>query len=367
MANLDGALGIPSAKFLMILARLSKTHHESLLSKELPKFGLSTDIPMSYIDTGLKEPHPVLSISSFVATLNSNDKMDILLMKNRAAEYKSFWDKWKCVQPKHPVFSKSDAELQWCCPIHIHADEGTSQKKKGLMVISYQGMLGYGSRKRKCSSSEPGNAEMNFIGNSLTTRYVYSVMVARLYSVKKNKNGPLLKLLDQLGEELFAAMTTGFQVTIDGRRRHLYLIPISFKGDWPALVEVASFIRHHLRDSPSKGYGAGICHLCCGGQKDKPWHDLSRENMMKLREGAPPPWKKIPGLIKHFNFVAEDQVAFFRIDLFHTCHKGIMADIAANTVVFRQSDYSMSCFLANLEVQYSIPGFFFRLMLKVAS
>ena len=334
MVNLDGALGIPSAKFLMLLARLSKTHHESLLSKELPKFGLSADIPMSYIDTGLKAPHPVLSISSFVATLSSKDKMDILLMKNRATEYKSFWDKWKCVQPQHPVFAKTDAELQWCCPIHIHADEGTSQKKKGLMAVSYQAMLGYGSRKRKWSSSEAG---MNFLGNSLTTRYVYSVMVARLYSLKKNKNGPLLKLLDHLGEELFAAMTTGFQVTIDGRRRRLYLIPISFKGDWPALVKVASFIRHYGRETPTKGYGPGICHLCCGGQKDQAWHDLSRGNMTKLREGAPPPWKEVPGLIKRMNFVAKDQVAFFRIDLFHTCHKGIMADIAANTIVFRQS------------------------------
>ena len=162
-------------------------------------------------------------------------------------------------------------------------------KKKGLMVVSYQAMLGYGSRKRKCSSSEAG---MNFLGNSLTTRYVYSVMVARLYSVKKNKNGPLLKLLDHLGEELFAAMTTGFQVTIDGHRRRLYLIPISFKGDWPALAKVASFIRHYGRETPTKGYGPGICHLCCGGQKDQPWHDLSRGNMTKLREVHPHHGKK---------------------------------------------------------------------------
>ena len=54
-------------------------------------------------------------------------------------------------------------------------------------------------------SSEPGNAEMNFIGNSLTTRYVYSVMVARLYSVKKNKNGPLIETSGSVRRRTFCS------------------------------------------------------------------------------------------------------------------------------------------------------------------
>lgn len=66
----------------MILTRLSKTHHESLLSKELPKFGLSTDIPMSYIDTPASWLHWI-----------------------RMTKWTSYW--WKTVLPSTKAFGTS--------------------------------------------------------------------------------------------------------------------------------------------------------------------------------------------------------------------------------------------------------------------
>ena len=79
------------------------------------------------------------------------------------------------------------------------------------------------------------------------------------------------------------------------------------KGDWPALG--GELTRHHLRDvsgkGASKGSGAGIGHLCLGGQGSHDWFDISHENMKKMKVGmdATPPWKSEPALVRHLPLV----------------------------------------------------------------
>lgn len=291
--------------------------------------GLSSNISLTYMDAGLKNAHPVLAIHDFVTALSQQQKMDTILMGNRAKDFRAFWAKWKLLQPNHPVFQCDLAKLDWSIPVAVHCDEGTSQKKKALMVIQYQSLLGEGTRKRKRSDMEPG---VNYLGSSVRTRYLYSVMLGRLYSSKKNQNGPLLKVMDRMGVELSSAMERGFSVMIDGVPQRIFLVPLGMKGDWPAISKVASLTRHHGRDTPTRYDGNGICHLCLGGQAGHSWHDLRQANMEKMRRGAPLPWKKEPGLISPLELPNAYKPAFFRIDLFHSCQKDVMADIGANTL-----------------------------------
>lgn len=321
VVNLPGADQVASAGFFQLASRLSETRLECELSSHFPKMGLAAGIPMSHVDVGLGAPHPILKISDFISTLDAHGKLDFLLMGNRSKDFNQFWTRWQQLQPTRPIFlNADDSKLDWSIPIAIHCDEGTGQKKRPLMIIQYQSILGRGTRKRQ-RNSEPG---VNYLGVSIGTRNLYSVMVGR--------HKPLLALFAHLGEDLASAMNGGFNVRLDGIDRTIWLVPVAMKGDWPALTKVASMARHHGRDTPTKDDGAGICHLCLGGQRNQPWHDVRHTNMKKLRQGAPLPWKKTPSLLKPLRIPEELQAQFFRVDLFHTCHKGVMADIAANCI-----------------------------------
>ena len=177
-----GATEKPSAHFLGVASRLSKTGHGYLLSSHFDKYKLSAGIPLSYKDVGLSEPHPVLAVHDFVQSMSKNEKLEHLFMGNGPKQYLDFWEKWRKQQPKHPVYAEHASHLSECVPVSIHCDEGTSQKKKGLMIIQVQPCLGRGTSKRKATETEPG---VNYLGKSLVTRWLFSVMLTRVYSGKK--------------------------------------------------------------------------------------------------------------------------------------------------------------------------------------
>ncbi|CAL1129744.1 unnamed protein product [Cladocopium goreaui] len=250
-------------------SRLSRTGHENRFVNSLSDYGLAAEIPLSFVDVGLKETHPILSIKDTIQCLDDAGKLDILFQGN-------------------------------------------------------------GTRKRKSTEDVPG---CNMIGNSIVTRILWSVMLARVYGGKR-KNKPLLKMISHLSMELSEAFHQGIQL----KQHHLgriYLVPISMKGDWPALAKIGSLTRHFGRLVTSgKSVGKGICHLC---QADRPgfenWHNLTYDNMVKMHDNAPFPWTEEPSLVAAIPLNDCDKAAFFRFDIFHALHKGFMGDIAANATV----------------------------------
>ena len=314
---------------MALASRLNKTGHDYLLSSHFEDYKLAAKIPMSHIDVGLDHPHPVLKPSDFIRALDSHGKLDLLFMGNGPKRYEDFWLKWKPRQPKHPIYEVHGSHLSQCIPIMLHADEGTSLKKKGLMVLSIQPCLGHGTSKRKADESMPG---VNFLGKSLITRFLFSVMLTRVYSGKQKKNKPLYRMLEHLAIDLNNTFRDGIRCKVGGEDKTLYLVPLAMKGDWPALVKCGELKRHHLRDVSTKSSGAGICHLCLGGQESHEWHDVSYNNMKRMRIDCPPPWSNEPHLMRHLPVGEPYKHLFFRIDLFHTLHKGVFGDIAANAI-----------------------------------
>lgn len=315
-------------------SRLSQTGHECEMSNKFQAFNLTADIPITDVDVGLTCSHPTLRLSDTIQCLDRNGKMNSwFFMGNTSKQYHDFWSKWRGQQPMHPVFELHGSHLGRCVPICIHADEGTSQKKRGMLVLQTQVCMGHGTRKRKADQDSPG---VNFVGKSLCTRLVYSVMMVHVYSGKKGKKEanpkPLLRLVDHLATELRMLFEQGLDVHFEGALQRIWLVPIAFKGDWPALVKIGQLNRHHLRDTPTKEGGHGICHLCKGGMPSNAWHDVSFGNMTKMRSELPMPWQREPGIVSNLALGDAYKHLFFRIDLFHTCHKGVMADAGANAV-----------------------------------
>lgn len=319
----------PSASFLRHAARLAETGHENRLTETLRPYGLLANIPLTYVDVGLKDPHPVQTVVDFVKTLDAHGKMDMILMGHRADSFKAFWDDWRKLHPSYPIFSTHVGLEGQCIPWAMHFDEGTTLKKKAIMIIQTQPLMGQGTRKRKGTIDSPG---LNFLGHSLTTRFLWSVMLSRVYSGKRLQNKPLLTLVSHLAKDMASAYKDGIRVTIDGAPQRIYLIPIGAKGDWPALAKVGTLSRHYGRQARQDG--KGICHLCCADQAGfKHWHNVSFDSMKAMRT-AELPWKKEPCILSALPLVGGDKADFFKADCFHNLHKGVMGDLAANALAF---------------------------------
>ena len=288
-------------------------------------YGLAAQIPISWVSIGLKLQHPVLGVRDFITGLSDEGKLNLLFAEHDETDFASFWERWRCLEPDHPVFRKRGRRLGQVVPMWIHADEGTSQKKRSLMVIQCQPILGFGTSR--------GGEGLNYTGVSITTRFLYSVTPGRMYSGKKNKNKPLLALVDHFARDLADCFHRPIKVDRDGTERSFFLCTLGMKGDWPALTKIGQLRRHHLRDTWSTNTGVGICHRCLGGQEGHSWHDVSYENMLAMRRDVPVPWTSTPGIISNLPVSSKHVADFFKIDLFHTFHKGVFADAAANAIV----------------------------------
>lgn len=325
---LQGKARPQSGHFIELATRLSKTGHEERFSQQFHKYGLAADIPVSYIDVGLKAKHPILCVENTLGTLSKHNKLHILFQGNTEGAYEQFWTKWKLLQPQHPVFEIHPNNTGHCIPVAIHCDEGQTLKKKSIMIVQFQPVLGGGTRKRKSGADQPG---LNMIGNSLVSRLLWTVMLGRAYG-GKHKNKPLLKLMEYLSQELGQAFKHGIDLHVGTKAEKWFLIPIALKGDWPALAKVGTLNRTFSHQSP-KDNAAGICHLCNADQFGfKNWHDPTWAKMIAMRTDRKHPWKKEPTIISKLPIYECDKPDFFRVDLFHTLHKGFFGDIAANSI-----------------------------------
>ena len=329
ICNLPGAETSKSASFLQEATRLVSTGHETRLGQTFKKHNLSAKLKVSFLDCHMSKQHPFLGIRDFVEGLSQEGQMETLFQGHDAADYARFWDDWCTVQPDHPVFHEHSGHLHQVVPIWVHADEGTSQKKKGLMVLSWQGVLGQGTQR------QPGSS-LNYLGPSVSTRCLFSVMSTQLYS-KASKKKRLLTLAERFAKDLQDCFEHPVDVIVNGEASQVYLACLGMKGDWPALVKLGNLRRHHLRVTWTSDSGAGICHFCKAGMPgNTAWHDVSYRNMAAMRVDAPAPWSTPPALIKYVPHSILQEPYFFRIDLFHLMHKGVLADVAANAIVFCQ-------------------------------
>ena len=310
-----------SGELLEGMNRLHRTGHTSRLPALLVEHGLQVDVKPTFHNIGLKTDHPVLSISNYITALSDAGKLDILFQGHDFTSYLSFWARYKRIKPTHPVFDVFGQDLSHCVPCFLHADEGTSQKKRQILVLQLQPVMGKGSSR---------SAELNFCGSTYLTRILWSVMQARLYAKSKL---PLYALLQVLAQECTDAFNNGLDITLNQRTHRIRLVVLGLKGDWPALTKLGRLTRHHLRDAPKAENPPGICHLCLAGQSLFPWHVCSPDAAWLETIGADPlPWT-IPSPLANIPQDKSDRASFYLIDLFHTVHKGVFCDIAGSAIV----------------------------------
>ena len=316
---------IPSRDFLKEAARLKETKHEHKLHGLLEKFNLTARIPKTTVSLGTKSTldHPVLRPKDFISTLSTEGKLDLLFCGHTGVDYVDFWNLWRLVQSDHPIFRTHKTRLSSCIPIWMFADEGTSQKKKALMVLEYQPILGHGSKRAD---------DVNMSGVSITTRFLYSVLSGKIYAGKKKHQEPLHNLVKQFAQDIGNSYHEPIPVHGISWTNGVFLICLGLKGDLAALVKLGQLERNFMRDTAS-GCGKGICHLCRAGQENFSFHDTNFDAMTNMRRDVPLPWTHEPSLISLIPCSPSRKPDFFKLDIFHILLKGVFGDIAANAIV----------------------------------
>ncbi|CAE6949221.1 unnamed protein product [Symbiodinium sp. CCMP2456] len=351
---------IQSLGFIKELNRLHVTGHDNRLPDVFLNFKLQAPVPITYEEIGLKGAHPTLRLRSFIETLSSTQgKIDHLLVGNGPTELGSFWQRYRKLHPKHDIFTDHASHLHACVPMMLHLDEGTSHKKKGIMVLSVQPVCGKGS-------TQSGASGVNLLGSTFCTRFLYSVLLARTYSTKKKI---LYALLDHWQEDLNDCYKNGIHIDGVAGLKKIYIVVINCKGDWPALTKAGRLSRHHLRDAPASDNPPGICHLCCAGQKGFAWNEFETDAKW-LHAPSPLPWTTASPLAK-LPHDRGNAAAFYCIDLFHAAHKGVVGDYVASAIV-TLIDYEivgsgqfparLDCFFAELQSWCKATGHYLNMV-----
>ena len=320
--ELPSAASLKSGFLVNAMARLKDTGHENRLFSKFQAAGLVADIPDTYAELSPGFHHPYLSFRDTVQCLSDSGKMGMLLGDFTPTSFAFFWDRFKTIEPQHPVYTAHSGHLDRVVPLLCHCDEGTSQKKRPLMIIQCQAVLGRGTAK--------GGHGLNFVGNSIGTRFLFSVLRGKAYSGKNSNR--LHQLIHCMASDLKSLFEEPITVHAWGEQVPLFFCLLGMKGDWPGLVKIGRIERHHLRDT-AKGHGVGVCHLCKAGQIGHEWHRWSTSSMESMLHEVDPPWST-PGALTTLIPQSENSKAcFYKIDLFHTMHKGLVGDLCSNAVV----------------------------------
>ncbi|CAE7831835.1 unnamed protein product, partial [Symbiodinium necroappetens] len=323
----DLADDLASSSLLSNLHRCSRTKHENKARAEFTKQGLSCPIGTTMIDIGEDVNHPILSITEFLKVLALHDKLPLLWGgRGKASEIlPRFWRHYRQHEGSHCVFNDHKHRLDKVLPLLLHADEGQTLKKTGIMVVSWHSPMGAGTSKY----TDPNGLNLNFLGNSYATRFLATVCLKKVYQKHPEK---LDNIISAIAEELRDLYHAGIEVVIGDRREQFFVATIGFKGDWPIHARVGRLQRHFCRRGVFKvSDKSGICHLCRAGEIGFPPHDFGPGAAWRSTVLTKTPWTT-PGPLCVIP-QSPHQELMHKFDAFHTLHKGCFAELAGSGLV----------------------------------
>ena len=126
---------------------------------------------------------PWIKPSSFLRALARQNDFSHLLGGHRCLEDAKdaldvFWSRFWQICPQHDVFKAvGDGRiptLSRCLPLYIHGDEGTTYRRSGVLVVSFQGAFGYGCSKRRSHPDDSlvPHLRLNFLKTGFQTSLV---------------------------------------------------------------------------------------------------------------------------------------------------------------------------------------------------
>ncbi|CAE7226882.1 unnamed protein product, partial [Symbiodinium sp. CCMP2456] len=328
------------------LGEVPLTHSESGVHKVLEASGCSLEVPLSYVDIPTQKKMPYITMTSWVQFLSKSDRLHYLTgvadgMERRKL-CREFWTRVQQIRPGHPVFADASAgtiRLEDTVPLLHHGDEGRSYRKTPIMILSTHGLLGSGSHKTERpkgkTSLEHDGMDLNFIGATMTTHYIFTAMPHALY---KKEPAALDVMLSLYAQDLRRLAGDGITLIENGVPRKLWFVCFGAKGDLPYLGKAGGFTRTFsmcAKKSSSKGLCKGICFMCDAGREGLPsgpcpWEDFNTNATWTRTMGLQPGFNTEGPLLQ---IPHDHSVLFYRLDIWHCWHLGIGKTFIASVLV----------------------------------
>jgi len=166
---------------------------EDGVSEVFAKYGMTYNVKISTSKIGDIPDFPWLKPSDFLKHMAFTKQTHRLLGGKSVEEAKPlltlFWSRYKKVFPRHALFSDTKAScLDKCIPILVHGDEGTTYKKKGVLIVGFQSPIGFGTRhspnEHPTSEVSEAGIPLNFLKTALQTRFL-SIICPKDINVKE--------------------------------------------------------------------------------------------------------------------------------------------------------------------------------------
>lgn len=243
--------------------RTGKNHSRNLYGY-IQKKGKALPVPVSTVTTPIRvsrrrkmelRPWPVMHLSSwakivleqyggffFFGGMTLNNLPDVEAMLS------GFWDKYQKAEgesTEHPTRT---------IPYMLHGDEGRGRCKRPVLIVSFQGALGW-----KKDANLSMDDLLNSKKNTFTTRMLFMLLPSENYA----PHGQTQQcLLDSLASDCNKLYAEGIEVTWKGETHRFYFHFLGTKGDWPWLRSAYRLY--------SGFTSRQICHRCDG----KEWWNL---------------------------------------------------------------------------------------------
>ena len=136
---------------------------------------------------------PWLKPTDFIRSMGKMNDLGHLLGGVSLADAKNklidFWTKYRSIVPKHQLWEHIDngsKDITKCLPIFIHGDEGTTYKKNGVLILSFQRVIGAGTTKtvgKSCKRKKGFEAKDATIAEGLPLNFVHTGLQTRFVSI----------------------------------------------------------------------------------------------------------------------------------------------------------------------------------------
>ena len=323
---------------LVALSKCKENNSERDTHKLLTQtLGLGLPIPATQLET----EHPDLSIPmlklsdwfAYILKLNLFYVLTGLRSPDRKREeaiLQTFWSKFRLQSPQHEIFVLADAgkiDLSHTVPFALHGDEGRGRRRQAFMVCSFHSLLGRGTaqgREHRASEGRPyAKLELNFLGHTYTTRFLFAALNKKSYCDDNADVFPLL--MEEATKDLRKLLTEGLTNRY-GERFYGALVHIT--GDWPFLQKSGSLVRtfnnvDKKANAQNKQAPKGVCHLCRAGQIGYPYEQVETRRphwLSTMYTSSPfrdtPPFLDLP-------HVKPEAPALWAFDIWHCWHLGV--------------------------------------------
>ena len=302
---------------------------------------IQADVKLSYIDAKLQGLHPVLRLDDHLGMLSRANRLDILCGgQDLFTATQLFWERFEGENPELVSKLRSERGQFVCLPATCCVWRRGAITQEGC-IPSLRYATHYRFRhllhEQGCPGDHgPKDLGVNMVGVSCLTRFVYSVMRASCY----NKTPEVFHaLLDNFSKHCDELCKDGISIWHEGYQQTIVLFPVVIcaKGDWPFLKKCGNLARSHHQANALPGRGKGICHMCLAGtaaysdwSKCRAGSWLCSDSLNTLQ----PPWSNESALTARLcrNSDMWQKTWFYRPDLFHTIHKGVMAELTGSAI-----------------------------------